>query len=72
MLRRGLYASPMSESVHGRLGSSMVIEDQSEGYHHGARNPSVALCGLNKPHNHNRNLQSISLVSVITIISIDC
>lgn len=35
MLRRGWYASPVSESVHGRLGFSRVIEEQSEGYHHG-------------------------------------
>ena len=35
MLRRGRFASPMSESVHGRLGLLMVIEEQSERYHHG-------------------------------------
>ena len=35
MLGRGRSASPMSESVHGRLGFLMVIEEQSERYHHG-------------------------------------
>lgn len=35
MLRRGRSVSPMSESVHGRLGFLMVIEEQSERYQHG-------------------------------------
>ncbi len=35
MLRRGRCASSVSESVHGRLGFSMVIEEQSQGYQHG-------------------------------------
>jgi hypothetical protein len=39
MLRRGRCASPVSESVHGRLGSSIVIEEQSEGYHYGGEEP---------------------------------
>lgn len=38
MLRRGWWASPVSESVHGRLGFSRVIEEQSEGHRHGAMN----------------------------------
>lgn len=33
MLRRGCCASSVSESVHGRFGSSRVIEEQSEGPH---------------------------------------
>ena len=33
MLRSSWCASPMFESVHGRLGSSRVIEEQSEGQH---------------------------------------
>ncbi len=32
-LRRGWCVSPVSESVHGRLGFSRVIEEQSEGQH---------------------------------------
>lgn len=38
MLRKGRCASPVSESVQGRLSSSRVIEEQNEGYHLGARN----------------------------------
>jgi hypothetical protein len=33
MVRRGRCASPVSESVHGRLSSSKVIEEQNEEHH---------------------------------------
>ncbi|CUQ67980.1 protein of unknown function [Candidatus Nitrospira inopinata] len=34
VLRRGRCANPLCEAVHGRLGFSRVIEEQSEGQHH--------------------------------------
>ena len=31
--RRGQFANPLCEAIHGRLGFSMVIEERSEGQH---------------------------------------
>lgn len=42
MLRRDCCASPVSESVHGRLGFSRVIEEQREGQHRWGEERSVS------------------------------
>jgi len=42
MVRRGRRASPVSVSVHGRLGSSRVIEGQSEVQHRWGEERSVS------------------------------
>jgi len=44
MLRRGRCASSVSESVHGRLGFSRVIEEPSEGQYHWGEERRVS-CG---------------------------
>lgn len=44
MLRRGCCASSVSESVHGRLGFSSLIEEQSEGHRHGGEELRVLRC----------------------------
>jgi hypothetical protein len=44
MLRRGRCASLVSEAVHGRLGSSRVIKEQSEGHHRGGEERRASRC----------------------------
>lgn len=42
MVRRVWYASPVSESVHARLSSSKVIEEQNEEHHPEGEQPPAS------------------------------
>lgn len=42
LLRRGPFANPLCEAIHGRLGSSRVIEERSEGQHRWGEERSVS------------------------------